>query len=192
LVFIVIDGLDASGKSTQAFRLRRFLMNHGKTVCMRLHPSSDNFFGVKAKQFLCVKGQNAHFVVAFFYMLDVVRSILLYSWRSCDYVVFVRYLMGTAYLPSPLHKVAYHFFASIVPTSNLMFFLDVTPEEAYRRIEQTREKRETFESLEELRRIRHKALFLVSIGKWTIMNANSPVKDIENGIRTQSLSPTVE
>jgi dTMP kinase len=73
-------------------------------------------------------------------MLDVIRSILLYSWRKYDYVIFVRYLMGTAYLLSPLHRIAYYFFASIVPTSNFMFFLDVNPEEAYTRIQQARKR----------------------------------------------------
>jgi len=184
LVFIVIDGLDSSGKSTQALRLRSYLEKHGKTVCLRHHPSNDNFFGVKAKQFLYSKGKSVHFAVSFFYMLDVIRSILLYSWQRYDYVIFIRYLMGTAYLPSPLHRITYHFFAFVVPTSNHMFFLDVKPEEAHRRIQQTRKNREIFESLEELERIRRRALFLASTGKWTIINANRPVKDIEKEIRS--------
>ena len=183
LVFIVIDGLDASGKSTQALKLYNFLRNHGKTVYLRFHPSNDNFFGVKAKSFLYLKGKGAHFAAAFFYMLDVIRSIMLYSWRRYDYVIFVRYLMGTAYLPSPLHKIAYRFFTSFVPTSSLMFFLDVNPEEAYRRIQQERKRREMFESLEELKRIRRKALSLASIGKWTIINANKLIEDVEKELK---------
>jgi dTMP kinase len=183
LVFIVIDGLDASGKSTQAFNLYNFLTKQGKTVYLRIHPSNDNFFGVKAKQFLYLKGKSAHFASALFYMLDVVRSILLSSWRRYDYMIFVRYLMGTAYLPSPLHRIAYHFFAFTVPTSNFMFFLDVDPEEAFRRIRQTRDKLEMFESLEELKMVRNKALFLALIGKWKIVNANKPVEDVEKEIK---------
>jgi len=183
LVFIVIDGLDASGKSTQAIALYKFFKSHGKTVFLRFHPSSDNFFGVKARQFLYLKGKSAHSAAALFYMFDVIRSILHYSWRKYDYIIFVRYLMGTAYLPSPLHRIAYHFFASIVPTSDLMFFLDVSPEEAYRRIQQERRRREMFESLEELKRIRHKALFLALIGKWAVIDGNKPVKDVEEEIR---------
>jgi dTMP kinase len=183
LVLVIVDGLDASGKSTQALRLYNFFRNHRKTVFLRFHPSNDNFFGVKAKQFLYLKGKSAHFAAAFFYMLDVIRSISLYSWRRYDYMIFVRYLMGTAYLPSPLHRIGYHFFASIVPTSNLMFFLDVSPEEAYRRIQQTRDRREMFESLEELERIRRKALDLASTDNWTITNANKPVNQVEKEIR---------
>ncbi|MGC8895939.1 MAG: thymidylate kinase [Candidatus Bathyarchaeia archaeon] len=182
LVFIVIDGLDASGKSTQAFRLYNFLKNNGKTVYLRFHPSNDNFFGIKAKQFLYSNGKSAHFAAALFYMVDVIRSILLYSWRKFDYIIFVRYLMGTAYLPSPLHTIAYHFFALVVPKSNSMFFLDVTPKEAYKRIQQGRERQEMFESLEELEKIRRKALYLALIGKWKIINANKPAEEIEKEI----------
>lgn len=180
---IIIDGLDASGKSTQGLKLYKFLQNQGKTIYLRVHPSNDNFFGIKSKQYLYSKGKSAHFASALFYMFDVIRSVLLYSWRRYDYLIFIRYLMGTAYLPSPLDRMAYHFFSMVVPTSNLMFFLDVSPKEAYRRIRQTRNKREMFESLGELKRIRRKALILALIGKWTIINADKKIEDIENEIR---------
>ena len=183
MVFVVIDGLDASGKSTQAVRLYNFLKDNGKTVYLRFHPSNDNFFGLKAKQFLYLRGKSAHSAAALFYMLDVIRSILHYSWRKYDYVIFVRYLMGTAYLPSPLHRIAYHFFASIVPTSKFMFFLDVSPEQAYGRIQQARKRREMFESLEELERIRRKAFFLALMDKWIVIDGNKPVRDVEEEIR---------
>ena len=183
MVFIVIDGLDASGKSTQALRLYNFLGEKRKTVYLRIHPSKDNFFGVKAKQFLYSQGKSAHFTSACLYMLDVIRSILLFSWRKYDYIIFVRYLMGTAYLPSPLDRIANCFFTLVVPTSDFMFFLDVHPEEADRRIRKTRSKTEMFENLEELERIRRKALFLASTGKWTILNANRPAEYIEREIK---------
>ena len=183
MVFVVIDGLDASGKSTQAIRLSSFLRQSGRTVFLRIHPSDDNYFGAKAKYFLYLRGKGAHFAAAFFYMLDVVRSIFLYSWQKYDYIIFVRYLMGTAYLPPPLHRIAYHFFASIVPTSNFMFFLDVDPEEAHRRIQLTRERREMFESPNELEQVRRKALSLALASSWKVIDANKPIAEVENEIR---------
>ena len=183
MVFVVIDGLDASGKSTQALKLRDFVIGQRKTVFLRFHPSVDNAFGVKAKEFLYSKGKGAHFAAALFYMIDVIRSILLYSWREFDYVVFVRYLMGTAYLPAPLDRIAYHFFATVVPTSNQMFFLDVTPAEADRRLRETRERLEMFENLAELQEARNKALSLATLGKWTIINADEPVHKVQVAIR---------
>jgi dTMP kinase len=116
-------------------------------------------------------------------MLDVIRSVMSYSWRKYDYVVFVRYLMGTAYLPSPLDKIAYHFFALIVPTSDFMFFLDVEPREAYRRIQLARERQEMFENLGELEQIRRQALSLAVAGSWKIVDANRPIAQVEGEIR---------
>ena len=179
----MIDGLDGSGKSTQAQFIHRFLERKGKTVCLRVHPEEDNFFGVKARQFLHSRGKSAHFASALFYMLDVIRSILLYSWRKVDYVVFVRYLMGTAYLPSPLHKIAYHFFSFIVPKSEIMLFLDVSPEEASSRIAQSRNEREMFEDAEELNKVRTKALSLALVGKWIIINSNKPATEVAATIK---------
>jgi len=183
LVLVVIDGLDASGKSTQALNLYRFLRGRGETALLRFHPSEDNLFGVKAREFLYSKGRGARLAAALFYMLDVIRSILLYSWRRYDYVIFVRYLMGTAYLPSPLHRLAYHLFASVVPTSDLMFFLNVSPEEAHRRLSRGRDDREMFESMEELKRVGGKALSLASMGNWKIIDADRPIDVVEEEIR---------
>ncbi|PMB75173.1 MAG: hypothetical protein C0193_01760 [Candidatus Bathyarchaeota archaeon] len=63
-----------------------------------------------------------------------------------------------------------------------MFFLDVTPKEAYKRIQKGRKRREMFESLEELERIRRKALYLALMDKWRIINANKPAEEIEKEI----------
>lgn len=148
-----------------------------------MHPSDDNYFGVKAKHFLYLRGKSAHFASAFFYMLDVLRSVISYSWQKYDHIIFVRYLMGTAYLPSHLYTIAYHFFASIVPTSNCMFFLDVEPHEAYRRIQLSREKQEMFENLSELEQVRRKALSLALAGNWKVIDAGKPIAEVESEIR---------
>lgn len=182
MVLIVIDGLDASGKSTQALMLYNFLKTSKKSVFLRVHPSSDNFFGAKTRQFLYQRGKSAHLASAIFYMLDVLRSIMLYSWQKYDYIIFVRYLMGTAYLPSPIYKIGYHFFALWVPKSKFMFFLDVSPQEAYKRISQSRERREMFESLEELEKIRRKALTLAFVGDWKVLDANKPIEHVHGQI----------
>lgn len=90
--------------------------------------------------------------------------------------------MGTAYLPSPLHVFAYRFFALVVPTSEFMFFLDVSPGEAERRIKQTRSRVEMFENLAELKLVRLKALSLALSGGWRVLNANKPEKDLAQDI----------
>jgi dTMP kinase len=175
--------LDASGKSTQALQLSAFLLRRGKTVCLRSHPSGDNLFGLKTKQFLYCSGKSAHFASAFFYMADVIRSILLYSWQKYDYLIFVRYLIGTAYLPSPLHSIAYRFFALVVPKPEAMFFLDLTPDEARKRIVDARKDHEVFEQIYELKKVRAKGLSLAIIDNWTIIRADRPIAEVGIDLR---------
>ncbi len=177
-MLIIIDGLDGSGKSTQSQLLLKSLKEKNKTACLRIHPETDNWFGIKARFYLYSQGKSAHFASALFYMIDVVRSILLYSWRRLDFIIFVRYLMGTAYLPSPLHLIAYNFFSSLVPKSKNLFFLDVYPEIAAVRINENREKTEMFESLESLKKVRTKALSLTRYDKWIIINSNNSTEEV--------------
>ena len=91
--------------------------------------------------------------------------------------------MGTAYLPKPVDRIAYHFFATVVPTSSFMFFLDVSPAEAYRRVSLRGEELEMFESLEELEKIRQKALALALEDDWIVVEADRTMKQIQGEIR---------
>jgi dTMP kinase len=154
------------------------LRNKKKTVFVRVHPESDNFFGRKARVYLLSEGKNAHFASALFYMIDVIRSILLYSWRRVDFLIFVRYLMGTAYLPKPFHVVVYNFFSLLVPKSKHMFFLDVNPEVATSRIVKNRSSIEMFENLNALKKIRSKALELTRFDEWIIIDSNRSSIDV--------------
>ena len=167
MVFVVIDGLDGSGKSTQARLIYLRATGEGGSCILRTHPSSDSLFGRLARGCLLQGGRRAHASAALLYLLDVGRSLILYGWRRVDYLVFVRYLMGTAYLPEPLHRVAYLFFYRLVPRSGHMYFIDVSPEEAHRRLEAGRSRREMFESLKKLRKVRARALSLAARGPWT-------------------------
>ncbi len=180
--FVVIDGLDASGKSTQARMLVDCLRRRGKTFLLRTHPSDDNFFGLRSQGYLYVEGRKAHAAAALFYMFDVIRSVILYRWRRVDYVVFVRYLMGTAYLPEPLHRLGYHFFSLVVPTSKKMFYINVSPGEALRRIDASRGRRERFENPSELVKVSRRALELAQGGLWVVLDGDRDEEAIHEEI----------
>lgn len=179
---IVIDGLDASGKSTQAEMLAEYIKASGKKCIVRSHPGDDNFFGVKGREYLFRKGKTAHLAASIFYLADVIRSITLYYGKDVDYIIFVRYLMGTAYLPAPLHKYTYNFFSHIVPTKGDLIFIEISPDEAYRRITENRVKTERFETIDELSKTSEKAITLASDGKWKIIDGNRSISEVHEEI----------
>ncbi len=172
---IIVDGLDGVGKDTQAQLIKIRYEKKGNRVVLRTHPSNDNYFGKKAKYALLGKGKVKKTEASIFYMIDVLRSIRkYYRKKDIDTLIMVRYLVGTAYLPFRLAKIAYRFFENFVPVSNYMFFLDASPEVMSKRIEERKEK-EMFETLDELEKVRAKALFLVK--NWNIIDASGTIED---------------
>ncbi len=172
---IIVDGLDGVGKDTHAQLIKKRYEKLGETVVIRSHPSNDNFFGRKAKKSLLGKGKINKFKASVFYMLDVLSSIRkYYRRRDIDTLIMVRYLVGTAYLPKKLAKFGYNFFYGFVPTSKYMFFLDAKPETVLKRFEK-RNEREMFETLDDLIRVRDKALPLVK--DWYIIDSSRSINE---------------
>jgi len=64
-----------------------------------------------------------------------------------------------------------------------MFFLDVTPEVAYKRINDCRKVHEMFEEIGSLKHVRSKGVSIASIGGWTIIDADQAPLEIEFEIR---------
>ncbi len=172
---IIIDGLDAVGKDTHANLICKRYENLGEKVIIRSHPSSDNYFGRRAKQSLLGKGKLNKIRASIFYMFDVLRSIRkYYSSDDIDTLIMVRYLMGTAYLPKRFAKFMYNFFVKFVPTSKYMFFLDASADELSKRVE-LRDEKEIFETLDELNNVREKALMLTK--NWNIIDTDYSIEE---------------
>jgi dTMP kinase len=178
--FIVIDGLDGVGKDTHAQLIKKRYEEKGEKVILRSHPESDNFWGRKAKKALHGQGKINKLKASIYYMLDVLRSIRkYYRKQKCDTLIMVRYLVGTAYLPTKLAKIAYNFFYKFVPTSEYMFFLDASPKELVNRIEK-RDEKEIFETFTELVKVQKKSLMLVK--NWNIIDSSGSIEDTSSQI----------
>ena len=157
-------------------------MNRGYSVQLRVHPSNDNWFGRQGRRFLLSEGRSAHLASAIFYIMDVLRSILTSPWRRVNYVIYVRYLMGTAYLPMPLDRVLYLFFEFLLPDPDVKIYLEVSPGEAHKRIKENRSEQEMFESLEQLEKIGKKVKRLALLHDWIILDADQDEGLIEDKI----------
>ena len=55
--YIIVDGLDGSGKDTHANLIMEKYLSKGENVIVRTHPSNDNPYGIKAKKALLGKGK---------------------------------------------------------------------------------------------------------------------------------------
>ncbi len=176
--FIVIDGLDGAGKDTHSNLILEKYVAKGENVVFRSHPESDNKYGIKAKEALLGHGRKNKIKAAFYYATDVIRSLRLYYGKS-DTLIFSRYLMGVTYLPLNLAKIFYFVLEAILPTSPYMFFLDVTPEESLKRVS-TREETEMFENLEDLKKVRFKALKFTK--GWHVINSCGPIENVQKQI----------
>lgn len=179
--FIVIDGLDGSGKDTHASLIKEKYEEKGENVVVRSHPESDNFFGIRGKEALLGGGRKDRIMASVYYALDVIRSIIkYYGEEEYDTLIMVRYLFGTAYLPPKLAKISYEFFKRVVPTSSYMFFLDVPPDELRNRIEDEREETEMFETVDKLAKVRRRILDLIGEGWHRIDTSQSKKEAFES------------
>lgn len=170
---IIVDGLDGVGKDTHALLIKKRYEDKGEKVVLRSHPTSDNIYGKKSKQALFGTGKINKIKASVFYMLDVLRSVKnFYRKKDVDTLIMVRYLVGTAYLPSKIAGFGYKFFSNFVPTSKYMFFLDAPPEELLKRVK-IRSELEMFETLKDFKKVRKIALGLVE--DWFVVDTTGSV-----------------
>ncbi|KAF5066270.1 thymidylate kinase [Methanobacterium aggregans] len=176
--FIVVDGLDGSGKTTHAKLIRNRYLEKGQKVVLRSHPSDNTKYGEKTKKALLGRGKWNKTKASLYYALDVISSVQT-GYGGVETLIFVRYLMGVAYLPLPLAKILYWVLTAFLPTSKYMFFLDLTPEESLHRMED-RDAEEMFENLEDLMKVRRKALSLTK--DWNIIDTSGTIEEVQEKI----------
>jgi dTMP kinase len=186
--FIVVDGLDGCGKDTHAENIKRLLEKEGAQVRIVSHPSQ-RFFGRMSKRFLQGEGPPARLFATLFFIADVLQSVRQLKSTSQGMVVFVRYLLGTAYLPSRLAPYGYVAFRNLLPRPDLAIFIDIEPEVAIRRIRARGHAPEMFETPERLAAIRNVAKGLVADEWVTIDNSidgQAPFQAAERMLRERS------
>ena len=179
--FIVIDGLDGCGKDTQVNLLADMYEKKGRNVTIRSHPCSDNKFGIKSKQALLKTGKLNHIKATIYYGLDAIRSVHMYYYnKDTDVLIFSRYTMAVAYLPNAINLLVYKIVSFILPKSDCMFFLDVSPEESLKRIKARNEAEEMFENIDALREARSKTTKVTY--EWNVIPADDSPEIISKKI----------
>jgi len=177
----VVDGLDGCGKDTHAENIRRVLEAKGERVTIISHPSRRRL-GRLSKRSLESSGPMARTFATLFFTLDVLMSVRWYKKQKDGTVIFVRYLLGTAYLPANLASPGYGVFRRLLPFPDLAFFIDIDPEVALRRIKSRGHAPEMFETKSKLEGVRRIARQLVK-DEWVrvdnSVDGSAPFEEVE-------------
>jgi len=135
------------------------------------HPSRRTL-GRLSKKSLEGSGPVARLFATIFYTADVLISVRWFKTHAkegAEAVIFVRYLLGTAYLPEPLAPLGYRFFRKFLPFPDLAIFIDIDPDVAIRRIKARGLAREMFETRGKHERIRRVAKALTA-EEWVVVD----------------------
>ncbi len=119
-----------------------------------------------------------HAVATIFFVIDVLRSLRKLKKESGIYntVIFVRYIMATAYLPDRLAPIGYNFIAKLLPVPKRLLLIDIDPAIANDRISRRAEKKEMFEDPANLKKAREKLLSLASTD-WKVIDNSTPMDE---------------
>jgi dTMP kinase len=183
--WIVVDGIDGSGKTTHANWIKDYYEKRGESTIIYMHPSS-RLLGRLSRRSLQGSGRVMQALAGMFFMMDVLNSLRIMRRQDAEYdnIVFVRYLMATAYLPGRLAKTGYTFFAKFLPVPERLLLVDIDPAVALRRISARKEKKEMFEDILHLTRTREKVLSLTS-GSWEMID--NSFSDVESHQRLDEI-----
>ena len=173
-VIIVVEGLDGAGKTTQAKKLKEWLESKGFTVVLLKEPT-DGDYGRKIREKLNKNGKINQFEMAKLYALDRLENVkknVQPALNRGDIIIIDRYVPSSIVYqsingPSESEILELNKFA---PEPDVVIIIDITEDEAIRRMNASNRKQDAFEKREFLKKVREKYLTLPNtlkkLGKW--------------------------
>jgi dTMP kinase len=183
-VFICLEGIDASGKSTQARRLVRNLRRLGFDAIYTTEPSQGEI-GVFIKSYVLHRKKRVPAVVEALLFavdrVDHVESNIKPALDSGKIVVSDRYVYSSlAYQGAAgldIHWIEEINRMALLP--DLAIYIDVPPEVVIKRIKR---ERSVMETLENQRKVREVYLRLVREGRLVLVDGNRPPGEVAQNI----------
>ncbi len=164
-MFIALEGIDGSGKSTQIEMLADYLKNQGRDVYLTREPSDLNI-GKNIRKYLTgeLKADNRVIAALFVadrleHILDDKEGLLKIKVDGRDIITDRYYFSSYAYqsVDMPMDWIINaNSEAAKLLKPDATIFIDITPEQAMERINTNREETELFENAERLKATRDK------------------------------------
>lgn len=184
-IFISIEGVDASGKTTHAHQLVTNLKKRGLDAIYTTEPTRHKIGKMIKKQVLRGKKRVPSVVEALLFAVDRVNHVeqeIKPALKNEKIVISDRYLhsslayQGAAGLNLKwIREINKH---AILP--DLAIYIDVPPEVAIQRLK--RKKLSVMESLETQRKVREVYMKLVQGGELVYVEGNRPKQEVEKNI----------
>lgn len=183
-IFICIEGLDASGKTTHAHRLVGSLLERGYAALYTTEPSSGQV-GKFVRTYILQRRERVPTVVeALLFAVDRVDHVertIKPAIKEGKIVVSDRYLYSSlAYQGATglslnwieeINKFALH--------PDLAIYIDVPPEIVIKRLKR---KKSVMENLQTQRRVREVYIKLVKDGRLMLINGNRPLHEVAKDV----------
>jgi len=156
-MFIVFEGLDGSGQSTQAKLLKDYFEKQGKKVLLTKEPTQWTRAGKKVNEALDEKIQIDPLKLQKLFVVDRAEHLkkeIIPALKRSEIVISDRYFFSTLAfggLDVPMGKLVKLNEDFICP--DIIFFLKVKPEECLRRINKRGEGIKFFEKLDKLKKV---------------------------------------
>ncbi|MDO5862393.1 MAG: hypothetical protein Q4Q58_06350 [Thermoplasmata archaeon] len=149
-MFLAIDGLDGSGKSSAAAAIAQTLSDRGLDVEVREHPGK-GVLGRTCKKLLLCRGKTPIVLAAVFLTADMMITGLAVRRSGPNKVVIaVRYDLSSYFLSPRPAGVMHAMFEAFMPMPDVDVMIDVEPSVALQRISARGEREEAFENLESM------------------------------------------
>lgn len=169
-MYICLEGIDGSGKTTQSLRLAEYFKNHGKSVVATREPQKEGLIGDILQKILTGKIRMSSLGLQYLFSADRVlhqEEVIVPALKSEKVVISDRCFWSAviygildregwndpnaSHFLLTVHSVLSMYHQFIVP--DLTFYLNVSLETAFLRISKKKDKLEIYENKDKLQKL---------------------------------------
>jgi dTMP kinase len=197
-LFIALEGIDGSGKSTQIQLLEQNLIKDGHKVYTTFEPTKSEI-GVMIRHIFAHKTEADHKTIAALFLADRLHHLLnktdgLLKKMAEGYTVISDRYYFSSYAYHSVHMdmpwvINANKLCSDLLKPDLTIFIDIDPKESMQRINKNRQSVELYETLDNLTQVKNKYLeafeLLKSEEAIFCVNGHQSVAQIANDIYTK-------